>query len=326
MKRENLWLLINTCILLVISVALILVANTSIPKDPEDLLFNQMVTLENQVEVEAIPGGNSYSIINFKADAIRRSGEVIGTVYNVKIKNGYKISSDYDFGMIELLVGIDKDDLVYIEVVMLNQSNWTVKGIQNYIYEYYNGAKLEQIEKYSVYDAADLEAGATAVDSTGSIKNLVIRTLKVHFNIQDDPYIDYFGENYALEDDSIFTPSTYVLYKQNVKNANGAPVGSIFELKGAGEYLSYDGIHSGSITMYVLFNMENKIQAILMPDSLYEHTAGFKARNNAYLSEFIGLTRAEINSIINDNVDLETGASGSRALIDILLGALSEVN
>lgn len=326
MKKENLWLLINTGIMLVIGILLIIVANTVIPKEPKDRLFNQVVNLENQKTIEGVPAGNSYATIDYKADAVTRSGEVLGTVYNVKIKNGYKLSSDDANGMIELLIGIDQEDLVYVEIVILNQSNWTVKGIQKYIVEYYDGVLLEQIEKFPSYDAADLEAGATAVDSTGAIKNLIIRTLKVHFNIQDDPYKDYFGEGYSLEDDSTFIPADKVVYKQNVKDSAGNPTGTIYELKGTGEYLGYDGISSGSITMYVLFDENEEIIAILMPDSLYGHTAGFKARNNAYLSEFIGLTISEIQAVIDDNADLETGATGSKALIDSLLSALSEVN
>lgn len=326
MKKENLWLLINTGIMLVIGIILIIVANTVIPKEPKDRLFNQVIELENQVTVEGVPSSNSFATIDYKADAVARSGEVLGTVYNVKIKNGYKLSSDDANGMIELLIGIDHDDLVYVEIVVLNQSNWTVKGIQKYIIEYYDGVTLEQIEKFPAYDAADLEAGATAVDSTGSIKSLVIRTLKVHFNIQDDPYIDYFGENYTLEDDSTFVPTEKVIFKQNVKDASGNPVGMIYELRGTGEYMGYDGISSGSITMYIIFDGNAEILAILMPDSLYGHTAGFKARNDAYLSEFIGLTISEIQAVIDDNADLATGATGSKALIDSLLSALSEVN
>lgn len=326
MKKENLWLLINTGIMLVIGIMLIIVANTFIPKEPKDRLFNQVVQLENQVTVEGVPSSNSYATIDYKADAVSRSGEILGSVYNVKIKNGYKLSSDDSNGMIELLIGIDQEDLVYVEIVVLNQSNWTVKGIQNYIISYYDGVTLEQIEKFPAYDAADLEAGATAVDSTGSIKNLVIRTLKVHFNIQDDPYIDYYGEGYSLEDDSTFVPTDKVVYKQNVKDSSGSDAGTIYELRGTGEYLGYDGISSGSITIYVLLDENAGITALLLPDSLYGHTAGFKARNDAYLSEFMGLTISEIQAVIDDNADLATGATGSRALIDELLTALSEVN
>jgi hypothetical protein len=326
MKKENLWLLINTGIMLVIGIILVVVANTVIPKEPKDRLFNQVIQLENQQNVEGVPSTNSYSTIDFKADAVSRSGEKIGTVYNVKIKNGYKLSSEDSNGMIELLVGVGNDDLVYVEIVVLNQSNWTVKGIQNYIVSYYDDVTLEQIEKFPAYDAADLEAGATAVDSTGAIKSLVIRTLKVHFNIQDDPYIDYFGEGYTLEDDATFTPSDKVVYKQNVKDSSSNAAGMIYELRGTGEYLGYDGISSGSITMYILFDENAEIIAILLPDSLYGHTAGFKARNESYLNGFIGLTLNEIKTVIDDNADLATGATGSKALIDTLLTALSEVN
>ncbi|MDD3067324.1 MAG: hypothetical protein PHF13_00475 [Acholeplasmataceae bacterium] len=326
MKKENLWLLINTGIMLVIGIVLVIVANTVIPKEPKDRLFNQVIQLENQETVEGVPAGSSYATIDYKADAVSRSGDVLGTVYNVKVRNGYKLSADDTSGYIELLIAIDENDLVFVEIVVLNQSNWTVKGIQNYIVEYYDGVLLEQIEKFPAYDAADLEAGATAVDSTGTIKNLIIRTLKVHFNIQDDPYIDYFGEGYTLEDDATFIPTEHVIYKQNVKDSSGNDAGTIYELEGTGEYLGYDGISSGSITMYVLFDENAEIISILMPDSLYGHTAGFKARNDAYLNEFIGLTILEIQAVIDENVDLKTGATGSRALIDILLAALSEVN
>lgn len=318
MKKQELWLLINTLILLLVAIGLIIVYNNAVVKTPEDRLFGRIVSLENEAIVEALPNTNSYAIVHLSYDAVTASGETIGKVYNLKIKNGYNFSSDESFGEIELLVGIDGDDLINVEIITLKQSSWTVKGIQRFVYDRYQDVLIAQVENVPSYDAADPDAGATATDSTGAIRDLVKKAVQMHFGtFVDDPYIEFFGEDYVLTEDTTFS-GTLVTHKYTVEGQ-----GTIYLVTGTGEY--YDG-NEASITLHVLLDSDGEILALLLPDDGYNHTKGFRSRNDAYLAAFIGLTLDDVEQVVNDNDDLTTGATNSKTLIETLLRALvSEV-
>ena len=104
----------------------------------------------------------------------------------MKIRNAYKLDPASYFGTIELLVGIDKDDMVYVSIVELDQSTWTVMGIQAYILETFNGIPYEDVETLPEFDAADPQAGATATDSTNTIKEAVLSVIYLHYDIVVD--------------------------------------------------------------------------------------------------------------------------------------------
>lgn len=323
MKRENLWLFINTGIMLVVGIIVILLAQFIVPKDPEDRLFNRVINLENQVNVEGVPNQSSFSTIDFKADAVALNGTVLGTVYNVKIKNSYNISPDYDYGMIELLIGIGTDDRVYVQIVELNQSSWTVKGIQKYITTFYQGVTLEEVEKIVEYDAADLSAGATAVDSTGSIKSLVVRTLQLHFNIQTDPYVAMFGAGYTKSIDASFQSSGYVSSREIAKDATGNEIGYLYRLNGSSLYNDETGA-SGDITLYVGVDQAGLILGIVAPQTEYNHSkGGFYNQAMNYIMTYVGKSIFEID---DSSADITAGATNSKTLMVEMLAELKGVN
>src|SRR5690606_2180342 len=124
MNKQNLWLLINTGIILVITVLFLILSDAVVPKEPEDLLFGKVVELKNETDVELVPVSGNYAVVDYKSEAF--SGKTfLGTVYNVKIKNNFAYSEDYEYGMIELLVLIDPAGKVKVQIVQLNQSDWT---------------------------------------------------------------------------------------------------------------------------------------------------------------------------------------------------------
>lgn len=323
MRKENLWLLINTMILLLVGIIFVVVVQLRVPKNPEDKIFNQTAVIRNETKVEGVPSGNSYSVIDYKAELQTKNGKFLATVYNVKIKNSYNFSSEYEFGTIELLVAVDENDKAHVEVVYLNQSDWTVKGIQKYIYEYYNGKTLAEIERIPEYDAADLNAGATAVDSTGTIKDLVLKVMKLHLNIEEevaDPYVEIFGEGYTFENDANFAATEHVLSRELAKDANGDVVGSLYKLNGENE--NYKPGELNEITIYVALDTNNVVLGVVSPEDEYHHTGGgFRNQTLAFMETFVGISLTSIDT----NYDLIGASTNSQQLVLDLLLELKEV-
>jgi len=182
MKKQNLFLMINAVILLVISIGFLFAYQNVVPKDPEDKLFNQMVTLKDEEIINNVPSIGHYSIVHKVQTAYNAQGNKVGTVYTVMAKNGYKFDSADDFGYIELLVGIDLNNKVYVQPVKIQQTSTYVGGIQDYIYEYFQGFAFDYLLLIPVVNVGDLEAGATASESTGLVKSLVAMVINRHNN------------------------------------------------------------------------------------------------------------------------------------------------
>ncbi len=319
MKKHTLFLIVGAVVMVALSVVMIILINTSTTDNPLDLLFGETIELRGETNVDDSPGGQSFSYIDFKAAAYGSDGKKVGTVYNVKIRNAYTLDADSHYGTIELLVGIDQEDKVYVSIIELNQSSWTVMGIQAYILETFNGIDYEDVETLPEFDAAAPSAGATATDSTGTIKETVLKVVNLHYGIITDPYEGVLGDEYTLEDDTTFVATTHVTGKLNITASSEIPNGVIYEVTGSGEY--FDG-SIGAITLWVIFDNNNQIVKILMPVDLYGHTPGLRSNNLDYLDGFIGDTLADITTTIG-TLDGSTGASNTNAVIQTLLNALA---
>ena len=329
MNKQNLWLLINTGIILVLTAVFLVLNATSIPKEPKDFLFGKVIELKNQTDIERAPLQGSYAIVDYKEEAY--AGKTfLGTVYNVKIRNGYTLSEDYEFGFIELLVAIDPAGKVFVQVVELNQSDWTVKGIQAYIYETYKGIAYGDVSGIPSYDAADITAGVTATDSTGAIKDIIQKAIDIHYDlIVDDPFVTIYGEGYVITDDSAFVPTTYVVKREIVKNASNVDLGYVYTLTGAGDYDNGQEIVSGhTVTLQVAFNVDDEVLGVVIPEELYGHTYGTRsAKIQSYLDLLVGKTVTEFVTTLNGGADLVANVTGTKDLVDILIDALiQEVN
>ncbi len=327
MKKQNLWLLINTAILVGITVLFIVILETSVPKEPKDYLFGTVVELRNETNIEDPSGSSSYQIVDYKAEAYKGS-TFLGTVYNVKIKNGYTYHEDDAFGMIELLVAIDPAENVKVQIVELNQSDWTVKGIQAYIYDKYQSIPYGSVTNIPTYDAADPTAGATATDSTGAIKAIIQRVVDIHFDlIVDNPLITLYGSNAVITVDSSFDPTTeYVTQRELVKNESNVDLGYVYTLTGTGDFLGYDGMVTGqSVTIKVAFDVDDAVIGVILPEELYGHTTGDRMNKiQNYLDLLIGSTIDEFDTALSNPGSIVSGVSWTKDLVDDLIAALVE--
>ena len=183
MNKQTLYLLIGLAVMLISGALLLVIFNSTINDDPMQTLFGEPIELRSETDVASSPGGQSFSYIDYKVIAYDQDGKKIGDVYNVKIRNAYKLDPNAHYGTIELLVGIDKDDQVHVSIVTLEQSSWTVMGIQAYIIETFNGIPYEDVGTLPEFDAADPSAGATATDSTNTIKEAVLNVIYLHYGI-----------------------------------------------------------------------------------------------------------------------------------------------
>jgi len=328
-NKQNLWLLINTGIILMIAAIFLVLLETVVPKEPKDFLFGKVIELRNETDVERAPLTGGYAIVDFKAEAYAGS-TFLGTVYNVKIKNSYTYSEDDDFGMIELLVAIDPAGKVAVQIVQLNQSNWTVKGIQRYITEKYQGILYTSVSSIPSFDAADLTAGVTATDSTSSIKAIIQKAIDIHFDlIIDDPLVTIYGEGYVITEDTTFVPSVLVKKREIVKNASNVDIGYVYTLTGIGDYDNGQEIVTGhSITLKFAFNVDDEVLGVIIPVELYGHTAGNRlTKIQNYVNILVGKTASEFAAALTNPGDIVSGVTYTKDLVDILIDALvDEVN
>lgn len=323
MKKQNLFLIIGTAVMLVASIVMIIVINVSVTNDPVALLFGEPIERRNEVNVEDYPGGQNFTYIKTRSIAYDKDDEKIGDVYDVVIRNAYALDSSAYYGEIELLVGIDQDDMVYVTIIELDQSSWTVLGIQAYVEETFNGIPYDEVETLPEFDAANPTAGATATDSTGTIKQSVLNVIYLHFDINIDPYEGVLGETYDTAIDTTFTSTTHVTTKINITSSTEVPNGYIYVVTGSGEY--YDGSEA-AITLWVIMDENDNIFNILMPEELYGHSPFLLDNNLDYLDGFIGDSLDDITTTMG-TLDGSTGASNTNAVIQELLTALaSEVS
>lgn len=328
-NKQNRWLLINTGIILALAALFLVLIETVVPREPQDFLFGKVVELKNETDVERAPLTGGYAIVDYKTEAYSGS-TFLGTVYNVKIKNSYTYSEDDEFGMIELLVAIDPAGKVNVQIVQLNQSDWTVKGIQRYITGTYQGIPYTSVASIVPYDAADLTAGVTATDSTGSIKAIIQKAIDIHYDlIVDDPFVTIYGEGYVISNDTTFVPSSLVVKREIVKNASNVDIGYVYTLTGAGDYDNGQELVVGhTITLKFAFDVDDILLGVVIPEELYGHTAGNRlTKIQSYVNLLVGKNATEFDAALANPGDIVSGVTYTKDLVDILIDALvDEVN
>lgn len=210
MKRENIVLLINAGIMIIVGLLFVVLATQIVPNQPEDYLFNQVVTLKNRENIEPIPDDEFFMVVTSKEEAYNNSNKLVGTVYTVVMGNSYGFSGpeDYD-GYLELLVGIDLNDHVSVEIIELVQSNWTISGIQRYIKTVLKNVPISEVSSIPAYDAtnADLMSGMTATNTTNWIKQMVLAVINFHENgIPQAPFFIGASALVSVERDAEYQP------------------------------------------------------------------------------------------------------------------------
>ena len=170
MTKQNIMLMMNTVILILVSVGFLLVYQFIVPTDIDDKLFNQVVTLQDTQIVQNVPAEGMYQVVYTKQNAVNTRGEVVGVVYNVRASYNYFMPTDP--GYLELLVGIDKDSNVSVQIVKFKQTESYTARLQWYVYEYFQNMPIDGLVLIPVEDL-EPEAGATARATTGKVKELV---------------------------------------------------------------------------------------------------------------------------------------------------------
>jgi hypothetical protein len=326
MKKENIFLIMNALIITAAALILIFGVAPVVPDEPEDRLFGQAVELRDEKTIDELPSGSGFKILHKSYQAHDLSGDAVGTVYRVIARNGYRFDEDDDYGVIELLVGI-QDEEVFVEVVEIRQTSTYLAGIQNYVYSFYDGVNYQEVEDIEVVNVGDLEAGATASDSTGTVKDLVWLAVAYHFDLETeepfDLYDEFFGEDFGRsETDDEFEPTEYVKAKETVYDTEDNVIGDLYELEGVGEYEGYDGMTEGSMTIYVLLDDDNTILDIIAPEDDYGHTLSFGQNGGVF--DYIETFKGETIYDPNDD-DLTAGATWSKEFVNVLIRDLSEV-
>ena len=178
MKKENMSLILNAVIITLLTIGLIFGYKLLVPTGPEDYLFGQAVTLGEEEVITNVPAFGNYTIVNTVQDAYNLAGDKIGTVYNVKAV--YTYFNVNEPGYIELLVGIDSNNQVTVRIIDLEQTVTYTSGIQNYVFEYFQGFGTDQLILIPVVNLEDVGAGATASSSTGKVKELISLAIEYH--------------------------------------------------------------------------------------------------------------------------------------------------
>jgi hypothetical protein len=309
MRRMYIKIGINASFSLLFILLFVFLYDRTVPQKTEDYIFNQVVVLKNKVVIESIPNSNTYAIIRASYEALSRSDEFIGTVYELHIKNAYVKDPNKGYGDIKLYLGIDLNGKIFVKEIILEQTSVYLENIKYFIYDALRNKTLKQIEETIAYDAAiDLNTGATATDSTSTILQLVIKAARIHFGTDiKDPWVVFYGEGYEIVSETIYdTIVSYVI----------KDLGVVYEVTQTGPYEGYDGPSSGAITLQILTDVDEKIIGIIPVMERYKHTTSYLLRNKSYLDGFIGLTLSEIRAYLDFNSDLKTGATGSKELMD----------
>lgn len=183
MRKQNLYLGLNAVLFIIISILFLAYYQTSVPKEPKDKLFGQMITLGEEQIITNLPTTGHFSVVHTVQIAKNNKGIEVGKVYHVIARNGYKLNEDDDFGYIELLVGIDKNQKVFVQAVSIRQTSTYVGGIQDYVYEYFQDIQFGDLILIPVINVGDLEAGATASESTALVKSMIAMAIDAHVNL-----------------------------------------------------------------------------------------------------------------------------------------------
>ncbi len=185
MKRENLFLIINTALMIIVGLVFVILATRVIPNSPKDYLFNKVIELKNEQVIQQTPEEDEYSFVYSKHVAYDGSGKVVGDVYTIIIKNEYGLTGPDDKdGLVRLYVGIDQNNKLTVQIDKLIQSNWTIVGIQRYINLFLQNIDINDVAAIAPYDATDVDlmSGMTATETTNGIKALVLEVIELHIN------------------------------------------------------------------------------------------------------------------------------------------------
>lgn len=282
-KRENLLLFIGFISMLVLSVIGLAIYQNFIPTNNLDKLFGTKVKLQN---TELINDDNAKNIIS-KSNAVSTGGKNLAVVYEVRVFTT-------DFGdpqnpYIDLYIGIDENDKVYVTDKFINQTKSFIPLVKDYILRNYAGLYYENVQ---YVDGA--AGGTTIYDSRGSIKGVVLQVIDYHYGA--DPLAVFKLE---AEPNSEVTIDKGIKYTVNYQDE----ILVIYKVSKYGDFSNGQEIINDSITIWVAVDEAGIVKYVGMPIDDYGHSPG----------GFYNNVLAALEILVANNVDIT-----SQAFIDFV--------
>lgn len=327
MKKETKRLLLNAFIMMGISGILLLGYVYFVPKDIDDEVFHQVIHLDNEIYIADLPEELPFEVIYKQFDAVTPFGKTIGTIYEVIAYNCFPLDEADGHGTIHMYVGI-QDETVYVQSIEVKQTASYVAGIKHFIESYFDGVYYENIEQVELFNAGDLEAGATATISTSIVKRMVQMVVDRHFELEKPSselmYGNYFEEfGYALIDED-FESNGIVVEKTNLYDINDQLLGHSYTMYLVGIYNEeYDAT---SIQFHTIVDLNQTIVGSYVLEDEYHHSGGpHLARIIAYIESFDGVEVEAITPYYPEDWSAGATSDNTRLLVNDMFEALKEV-
>lgn len=283
---------------------------------------------ELQAYASLFPGLDSADVIEvelqgtiYEAREVKKGGSVAGYLYKGSQTNSY--------GIVDLLVGIDKDGVFTgIEFLNLDQTASMKPAIETNSL-YYKGKNVTDLD---LEDLVLFSSGSNPYDTaTGSsfgstAMRTIIRDAILVFGgaepVVTDPHQLIYGVEVTKTEEAITADK--VTKKELIKDTNDVTLGyayTVSSVKNTGTAVEYNENQDWEMTLLVGLDENGVIVGIRVLDT--DHSTGFYDRHNAYFTLLIGTNIQDYADVTN----AITGASFSRGhileLLEALKGALA---
>jgi hypothetical protein len=318
MKKEYKLLLIIAGSMLVLSVivALSLSLFVGAKNTPENKIFGSSVTLDNEKVVSKLPAKEDakYNLLTYSY-TVSKKGEVIGVLYVGRAQNSY--------GSLDVYIGINyngkpnnasqmRNHTYSVEVVGLDQTPAYYKTIQEYVQKYLVGNKVSDYKNLPL----QISAGATTAHvSIETIAGLVNKAIVKHYNIIEDPYVDYYGENYVKGDEVVLNDS---ISKQVITGTTNGYV-----LIVSGVINTREDSEPQTVKLEFLFDSTDKLLGLLYVS--YASDDFSKTHLNQFIASNLGKTRSELGNAFTNTVFTGNTIGISKPGLNTIIQKVSEV-
>ncbi|MCR1808678.1 hypothetical protein [Haploplasma modicum] len=299
MKKENLFLLVNTLILLLVSGLVLLSYLFIIPTSKLEKSLGQKVKFET-VEIKNLP-----NTINEVSKVLNGKKE-IGLLYKAEKNNTY--------GNIKLDVVLNKEGKI-IGIASNIDQQFPGKNHPSEVNNYVNALKGSEIKNPGNSDIAKPTVSITLGTIDELLKDVAIAGGFIEEKLSI--YEELFGEDYTEEEQTKPDLENIKGYKTIL--VNGEVLAHVYHITGLGIYNEQE---KASIDLNIILSPD---YTILGAEELeYNHTGGgFKKKVFAYLDELAD-AKVKIDEVEAFKSDV-TGATNSRTLVKEMLVELSNL-
>lgn len=201
-----------------------------------------------------------------------------------------------------------------ITLVLALDSNNEIIGIDLPV-EGYNHTKgnfmssvIRFVESFIGTNLADITDGNTGASGDGEAHNsrnlieamiLIVQSIQIQAAPEPLAYAAFFGDAYAVESTTNLNESDAVIVVERIKD-----LGYVYTITKSGLYRT-DRTDERSITMVVALDDAGKILGVLLPEDLYNHTAG------GFYTNALTFAQGYVDMNLADLTDGNAGASES---------------